>query len=232
MSKYIVGRDPEAADIVIGVGSKTVSRRHARLTIIDGQSCQIEDLDSSNGTELLDGHRWIPVKSAKVSRAQRLRFGTSHEATVGELLQQKAPARPAPESVPDESPTPLGGSRPQAIPLGGSRPAAAKPAAAKPVGLPTADASPPARSFEAASPPVDDAAAAAAALRTGLLRAQGKANLIYGVILFVVGGGITLLTFAAASSGGGGGRFVVAWGAMAVGVFKLIQGVVQFIRAG
>jgi hypothetical protein len=47
-------------------------------------------------------------------------------------------------------------------------------------------------------------------------------NITIGVVLIVVGLGITAASYSSASAGGG--KYVVAWGAVLVGVIRLIRG--------
>jgi hypothetical protein len=65
----VVGREPSAAHIVIEDGS--VSRRHARISL-EGEGFFIEDMGSSNGTEL-DGVR--ATAKRPLFTGQKLRLG-------------------------------------------------------------------------------------------------------------------------------------------------------------
>ena len=57
----------------------------------------------------------------------------------------------------------------------------------------------------------------------GEKRSRAHANIIFGVILLVVGIGITAWTHSAAVDNGGG-TYVVAYGPIVVGVIKLVRG--------
>jgi TonB family protein len=53
---------------------------------------------------------------------------------------------------------------------------------------------------------------------------DARGNIIIGALILLVGLGVTILTFSAAQ---GGGRYVVAYGAIAVGAFQMIRGFTQ-----
>ncbi|MEI6079006.1 MAG: GGDEF domain-containing protein [bacterium] len=64
----LVGRDP---GLDITVQEESVSRRHAEL-IFDGESLQVVDLDSTNGTYINDK----PIKNKTASHGDMIRFGS------------------------------------------------------------------------------------------------------------------------------------------------------------
>lgn len=64
----LVGRDP---GLDITVQEESVSRRHAEL-IFDGESLQVVDLDSTNGTYINDK----PIKNKTASHGDLIRFGS------------------------------------------------------------------------------------------------------------------------------------------------------------
>jgi hypothetical protein len=55
----------------------------------------------------------------------------------------------------------------------------------------------------------------------------GLANMGIGLLIAVIGLAITIGTYSAAS---GGGRYVIAWGAIAVGAWRFLLGLYQFVR--
>ena len=68
----VVGRDPSASSHV--VVDPSVSRRHARLSVEDGELC-VEDLGSTNGT-YLNGRRLEPGRHARVADGDELELGS------------------------------------------------------------------------------------------------------------------------------------------------------------
>lgn len=76
-----VGR--ESGDIL--VPDKTVSRAHARLEVAEDGSVLVEDLGSTNGTQVND-ERLLPHASRSLAGGDRLRFGS-----VGFVLRRAAP---------------------------------------------------------------------------------------------------------------------------------------------
>lgn len=68
---YVVGRNPQAADLVLPDNS--VSRRHARL-MIRGQRLMIEDLGSANGT-WLDGRALTPGRASEIEHGASIELG-------------------------------------------------------------------------------------------------------------------------------------------------------------
>jgi glutaredoxin len=84
---YTLGRSAEQS-IDVGPDFKRVSRRHAEIAVLGPNAYRITDLGSANGTEVFDGHRWISVSQATISRDQRFRLGGEFEATVEELIRE------------------------------------------------------------------------------------------------------------------------------------------------
>jgi len=93
---YTLGRSAEQS-IDVGPDFKRVSRRHAEIAVLGPNAYRITDLGSANGTEVFDGHRWISVSQATISRDQRFRLGGEFEATVEALIRQgyEIPAKEA-----------------------------------------------------------------------------------------------------------------------------------------
>jgi hypothetical protein len=58
------------------------------------------------------------------------------------------------------------------------------------------------------------------------MESPGSKNILVGLIIFVIGAFITFATYSAAS---GGGRYVVAYGAIAVGAGQFLFGLVQLL---
>jgi hypothetical protein len=56
----------------------------------------------------------------------------------------------------------------------------------------------------------------------------GLANMGIGLLIAVIGLAVTIGTYSAAS---GGGRYVVAWGAIAVGAWRFFVGLFQLLRS-
>jgi type III secretion system YscD/HrpQ family protein len=63
--EYILGTDPKSADIIFQDNS--VSRQHAKISILDNDSIEIEDLNSKNGifikNERIQGKQSLPVST-------------------------------------------------------------------------------------------------------------------------------------------------------------------------
>lgn len=64
-------------------------------------------------------------------------------------------------------------------------------------------------------------------MRNEALREAGKKNMIFGALWFLGGAGVTAFTYSAAS---GGGTYVVAYGAIAVGLIQFLGGLVQSMK--
>lgn len=58
----------------------------------------------------------------------------------------------------------------------------------------------------------------------------GLQTVIYGAVLLAIGAGVTIWTYTAAS-GPSGGTYVLAWGPVIFGVFRIGQGLVQMSQA-
>ncbi|MFL6606277.1 MAG: FHA domain-containing protein [Steroidobacteraceae bacterium] len=80
--EHIAGRDPDCSLVI---DATTVSRRHARITVVSG-TATIEDLGSTNGTH---------VNGIRISTPTRLDTG-SELALGSEVLQVRARNRPEP----------------------------------------------------------------------------------------------------------------------------------------
>jgi hypothetical protein len=55
-------------------------------------------------------------------------------------------------------------------------------------------------------------------------RDQKRRHLIHGALWFGGGALLTIVTCSAATEGGGGGRYVLAWGPMLYGAFRMMRG--------
>lgn len=86
MSSFVIGRSEDVAEIAVGHQHKNVSRRHAELSIIDGDNVRLVDLESANGTEVFDQNRWQRISRAVVTLDHRVRLGGEFETTVRALL--------------------------------------------------------------------------------------------------------------------------------------------------
>jgi hypothetical protein len=75
---------------------------------------------------------------------------------------------------------------------------------------------------------------AAAAMATYPTRGSGAgsgaavANIVFGIVLILVGVGITIATYGAAS---GGGTYVIAFGPAIVGVVRIVRGMAQLANS-
>ena len=68
----VVGRSPRRADYLIN--DKTLSREHARLYFAQGRDLLIEDLDTTNGSQV-NGRKLLPRRSTAVAVGDTLRLG-------------------------------------------------------------------------------------------------------------------------------------------------------------
>lgn len=85
---YVAGRDPQA-DLIIN--DSTVSRRHARLVVIDENTVRLTDLGSTNGTQ---------VNDKKIAETVDLKAGdTISFGNVGFLLIQEGTAATRPQTI-------------------------------------------------------------------------------------------------------------------------------------
>ena len=111
MDELVLGRDPQAAQVVFPADDGTVSRRHALLRVEDGRLL-LRDLDSSTGT-FVDGH---DVEEAELADGDVFALGADGPrlrvelAEGGTLVLDPAPrARAAGEpasALPRRSPSP------------------------------------------------------------------------------------------------------------------------------
>lgn len=76
---YIIGRNGH-----IPLFDKTTSGRHAELVILN-DSIYLTDLDSTNGTFIMDGNQRMPFKEGYIDINQRVAFG-NHICSVRELI--------------------------------------------------------------------------------------------------------------------------------------------------
>lgn len=97
---FRIGRDASVSDIVVGGDGNNVSRVHAELRD-DGGRFTLIDLQSSNGTEVLEGDQWKRIGRAEVVPETRVRFARQHDMTVQDLLRAgiEEQARRAPEAA-------------------------------------------------------------------------------------------------------------------------------------
>ena len=109
MDELVLGRDPQAAQVVFPAEDGTVSRRHALLRVEDGRLF-LRDLDSSTGT-FVDGH---DVEEAELADGEVFALGADGPrlrvelAEGGTLVLDPAslPARPA-SAPPASAPEPV-----------------------------------------------------------------------------------------------------------------------------
>ena len=97
----IVGR--ENADIILA--DKTVSRQHARLQVTEDSIVTLEDLGSTNGTQVA-GDRLVPHVPRPLLEGNRVRFGSvvtelrfPQTAAAAEIVPEQPTAEPAPAQV-------------------------------------------------------------------------------------------------------------------------------------
>jgi pSer/pThr/pTyr-binding forkhead associated (FHA) protein len=82
---YIIGREGDAhIEGHIYINSPTVSRRHAAMKIKNGR-IYLLDLNSSNGTYLIDNNSLVPFKEGYVSPSQSIAIGKI-KCTINSLL--------------------------------------------------------------------------------------------------------------------------------------------------
>ncbi len=70
----VLGRNAELCHFV--VGNTSVSRRHLRFSLLDGE-LRVEDLNTTNGT-YLDGQRLAPLKPVRLASGQSMVLGDFH----------------------------------------------------------------------------------------------------------------------------------------------------------
>ena len=82
---YIIGREGDIyLEDHIYINSPTVSRRHAAMKIKNGR-IYLLDLNSSNGTYLIDNNSLVPFKEGYVSPSQSIAIGHV-KCTINSLL--------------------------------------------------------------------------------------------------------------------------------------------------
>ena len=82
---YIIGREvADRTENYIYINSPTVSRRHATIKIKNGR-VHLRDLDSTNGTFVLDNDGLVPFKEGYVSPSQSIVIGEV-KCTITNLL--------------------------------------------------------------------------------------------------------------------------------------------------
>ena len=79
---WIVGRDP-ACDVVLD--DETVSRRHAELVRLPDGRLYVTDRATMNGTFILDGRDWRPIRQTLLAPTDSIRFGLKCSLTGGRL---------------------------------------------------------------------------------------------------------------------------------------------------
>jgi len=72
MKSFTVGR-ARVCDIVIA--DETVSRMHARITDCGDGTCKFADCNSSGGSYLLDGERYVRLEKAVISLGDQICLG-------------------------------------------------------------------------------------------------------------------------------------------------------------
>ncbi len=97
---YTIGRGE--ADIRLEDPEKTISKRHAELTVSAGGAAYLVDCGSANGTNILRDGRWVRIKQDLVTPETIVRFGAC-QVRLGELLA-RLPKRGATTTVHWEAP--------------------------------------------------------------------------------------------------------------------------------
>lgn len=108
--EFTIGRDSEAADIVIiGERQSTVSRVHARVRMdMERGLFRVEDLHSSNGLFVMNRGEWKRIEKGLVEPNVPVRFGFQ-ETTFAQLMPQIQRLTGKKQTAARRS-TPLGGS--------------------------------------------------------------------------------------------------------------------------
>ncbi len=98
MTALIIGRDPKC-DIV--VRDPSVSRRHVEIEETSTGDYRLRDLNSSNGTFVIEEGEWVRIDAATVEPAERVMFG-DFETAIGELVgpSRSEAGRDAPSEKP------------------------------------------------------------------------------------------------------------------------------------
>ena len=94
---YVVGR---ARDCDVQLDDASVSRRHAEVVRMSDGRLYVTDRVTTNGTFLLDGDVWRPVRQSFLEPAGRIRFGDC-ELTAGGLDALCLRNRPDPPDDPE-----------------------------------------------------------------------------------------------------------------------------------
>ena len=87
MVAYIVGREPDPTVPRIVLEDKSISRKHASLSVVGNNKYVLEDLGSQNGTFVREKGGWRRITNANVAEADEVRLGM-FITTVGALLQR------------------------------------------------------------------------------------------------------------------------------------------------
>ncbi len=90
---YVTGRDPQV-DLV--VNDSTVSRRHARIVVVDEKTVRLTDLGSLNGTQLNDTK---VTDTVEVKAGDTISFGNVGFVLLHEELSPTKPASTPPVSI-------------------------------------------------------------------------------------------------------------------------------------
>ncbi|NEJ98817.1 FHA domain-containing protein [Rhizobium ruizarguesonis] len=85
MTKYVVGREPDPSQPHVIVDDKTVSRKHAAISIIGRDRYLLEDLKSANGTYVREKGGWRRIDSEHVGPDDDVRLGT-YVTTLAKML--------------------------------------------------------------------------------------------------------------------------------------------------
>ncbi len=103
MSKtYTVGRSA-SADIRIAKKHDAVGKLHIELTDLGGGEVRVRDLNSTNGTFVREGGRWLEIKARRTLAADAEIMLGDYETTPKELLASLS-TRPPP--LPPKEPEP------------------------------------------------------------------------------------------------------------------------------
>ena len=65
--------------------------------------------------------------------------------------------------------------------------------------------------------------------RKAMARAYAR-HMVYGILWAVGGAVVTAVTYTNAATGHGGGRYVIAWGAIAFGLFDFLRGLFGWLK--
>ena len=111
---YLVGRDPSCG---YHIADESVSRQHAEVVLARDGRFFVTDRGSLNGTFVLAGREWEPVRQVYVEPTARIRFGgyemeaaqlavlrghgTDGSPVQGHRVESASGGRPGPERVED-----------------------------------------------------------------------------------------------------------------------------------